>query len=242
MVITRYISKESQIAHAEIAESASSPIFEAHKTEQIKLQLIVEFDCETCQNVYWLTVKIRKSIWLMLRGPKFLSQVIFFPILLLFCATLLLFAEDWAGPWRTVFELSLLLVLAWIMVADFRRREIPDGANLLVTLIGAILWAEYPEALLWNAVVAVAVTLTSSVVGGMLWRRTGREWLGLGDAKLIGAGTMVVGSEALWIMVLLASIGGLCAALLSKAWDEEKGIPFGPFLAYAIFITYLMIR
>jgi prepilin signal peptidase PulO-like enzyme (type II secretory pathway) len=125
---------------------------------------------------------------------------------------------------------------------DLLRREIPDTANLAVVVIGAVLWANQPEALFWNLLVAVAVVLALFAVGGELWRRTGREWLGLGDAKLIGAGTMVVGWEALWIMVLLASIGGLCAALLSKAWDEEKGIPFGPFLAYAIFITYLMIR
>jgi prepilin signal peptidase PulO-like enzyme (type II secretory pathway) len=235
------MSKASHTASAEIADSGLTPLFEAHKVMRIKPQLKAESDCKSLHSVYCLLFGVGKLIWPMFKRIKFLSLMVLSPLLSLFFAALSLLGADLPGQQRTVFELSLLLVLAWIMVADFRRREIPDAANLLMTLIGAILWAEYPEALFWNAVVAVAVALTLSVVGGMLWRRTGREWLGLGDAKLIGAGTMVVGSEALWIMVLLASIGGLCAALLSMAWDEEKGIPFGPFLAYAIFITYLII-
>jgi prepilin signal peptidase PulO-like enzyme (type II secretory pathway) len=136
--------------------------------------------------------------------------------------------------------LCLVPVLVWISIADFRRREIPDGASLLVALIGAVLWSGDPEALFSNALVASVVALVLGVAGGAVWKQTGREWLGLGDVKLIGAGTMVVGWDALWIMLFLASVGGICATLVGRTWATEQNVPFGPFLAYAIFVTHLI--
>lgn len=139
-----------------------------------------------------------------------------------------------------VWSLLLVLLLSWISVSDLRRREIPDMATLLVALIGALLWAFHPGDLFWNTVAAGTVALALAIVGGAFWRRTGREWLGLGDAKLIGAGTMVVGWDALWVMLFLASAGGICAALASRWRSVERDIPFGPFLAYAILVTHLI--
>lgn len=147
--------------------------------------------------------------------------------------------ERWA---KTVMVWSLLLLplLSWISVSDLRRREIPDMASLLVALVGALLWAGSPNDLFWNTIASVATALALGIAGGIFWRRTGREWLGLGDAKLIGAGTMVVGWDALWVMLFLASVGGICAAFATRWRSVERDIPFGPFLAYAILVTHLI--
>jgi prepilin signal peptidase PulO-like enzyme (type II secretory pathway) len=136
--------------------------------------------------------------------------------------------------------LCLVPLSVWIGVTDLRRQEIPDRATAFVALIGAALWSGSLVAVVSNFLVAVIVTLTMGAAGGVVWRRTGREWLGLGDVKLIGAGTMVVGWDALWIMLLLASFGGISATLTGRTLAAGQHIPFGPFLASAIFATLLI--
>jgi prepilin signal peptidase PulO-like enzyme (type II secretory pathway) len=140
---------------------------------------------------------------------------------------------------RWIIALCLVVPLVWLSVVDLKRREIPDGAVMLVAIAGILVWWRDPFALLVNAAVAVGVVALLSVVGNWAWRKTGTEMLGLGDVKLIGAGILTVGAQAFWLMLLLASIGGIGAALTARA-SASEGIPFGPFLAYSTFITYLL--
>jgi Flp pilus assembly protein protease CpaA len=51
------------------------------------------------------------------------------------------------------------------------------------------------------------------MAGGLYFNRTGREAIGIGDAKLIGAGTLAVGASSLAAMLLVASVGGIVAGL-----------------------------
>lgn len=138
--------------------------------------------------------------------------------------------------WPVLLMLGVLAVpLIWATVTDLARHVIPDTASAVVAATGLaypFLTGSLPEPM--TVGVALLVTLVLAGASEMFWRRYQTEALGLGDVKLIGAGTLVVGAQNLWLVIGLAAIGGIVAAMLARR-DHQKGIPFGPFLAYAIF-------
>lgn len=136
--------------------------------------------------------------------------------------------------------LMIGLICIRISLSDLVFHEIPSVPTTALALFGAI------ELLLTFSASAIATLTLAAVVlvglwwfGHLHWNRTGREALGIGDAKLLAAGTLMVGAERFWLMLLLASLGGIVAAVISRKGREE-GIPFGPFIAYAIFVIFLM--
>lgn len=148
-------------------------------------------------------------------------------------------------PQRLALAICLAPALVWLSEADLRRGEVPDGAVAMIALSGAAFqWLERGAGLPLAAEVAVAALTTGLLWlgGGLYFRRTGREALGIGDAKLIGAGVLAAGAASLWALVLVAATGGIVAGLLARrraAPDALPGIPFGPFLAYSILIFAL---
>jgi len=142
---------------------------------------------------------------------------------------------------RTDQALAACLVgpLVWASIVDLRHREIPNLASWLVGFIGVIAWQDSPQMLLINALSAGVIGLGLAALGEWAWRTSAREALGLGDVKLIAAGTVAVGVANLWVMLLLAAIGGITSALVARARNQE-GIPFGPFLAYGLFVSFLL--
>jgi prepilin signal peptidase PulO-like enzyme (type II secretory pathway) len=134
----------------------------------------------------------------------------------------------------------LVPILLWVAAVDFRTREIPDAGSFLVALSGAALWLDNPQALAMNLLLGAIIYMSLSFAGELAWWRTGREWLGLGDAKLIGAGAIVVGWSVIWVMLFLASVGAILAGVVGRLRRREEGLPFGPFLAYAILVTHLI--
>ena len=89
---------------------------------------------------------------------------------------------------------------------------------------------------------AAMLTATVWFVGGLFYRRLGREAIGIGDAKLLGAGSLAVGMPSLAAMVFVACVGGIIAGLLARrteALPTTQGVPFGPFVAYSVFLFVL---
>jgi len=65
--------------------------------------------------------------------------------------------------------------------------------------------------------------------------------MGLGDVLLAGAGGLWVGTDAIAGMVLLAAASALLVALLGRLRGEEAGrMVFGPYLAFGIWICFLL--
>lgn len=153
-------------------------------------------------------------------------------------------------PDRLILGAALLLPLLWISHADLTRQEIPDSATAIIALSGAVFqWHLHGPTLPLFITLGTAVALTAALwwAGGWYVRRNGDEALGIGDAKLIGAGTLCLGVGQVWAMIFVAATGGIVAALLSRrrtgaqgkgvpAQGAQRGLAFGPFLAYAIFI------
>ena len=70
-------------------------------------------------------------------------------------------------------------------------------------------------------------------------RLRGREGMGLGDAKLLGAAGAWVGWQGLAGVLLIAAVTGLATAVVLRRTSLSDALPFGPFLALGIWLTWL---
>lgn len=155
-------------------------------------------------------------------------------------------AAAWLAPLDGGASLAPVLAapLIWLSVTDMRRFEIPDTATLIIALCGLwFQWVARPDTLWIEVAFACALTAVLWIGGGVFFQRTGREGLGIGDAKLIGAGALCTGFAGIWWALLLACLGGIAMLLAGRGTGRlgrESSIPFGPFLAYAIYMVFLL--
>ncbi len=141
---------------------------------------------------------------------------------------------------RLILAAALAAPLIWLSITDLGRHEIPDLATATIALAGAVFqWHLHglTTPFLLTILSATALTALFWGAGSLYFRRKGIEALGIGDAKLIGAATLCLGPGGVWAMLFLAASGGILALLLSRRREKAaRGIAFGPFLAYALFI------
>jgi len=129
-----------------------------------------------------------------------------------------------------------LLALA---IIDLRTFRLPNLLTFSLIGLGGIqayiLNSDLPPAL-----IGAGLGYTVFVVVEIGFRRLrGKDGLGRGDAKLLAAGGAWCGWTGLSFIVLIASLLGIIAACLPMFKNHEDGwIPFGPFLALAIFIVW----
>jgi leader peptidase (prepilin peptidase) / N-methyltransferase len=135
-----------------------------------------------------------------------------------------------------------LLALGWI---DLRRWLLPDALTLPLILAGLAASLIFDPGTLTARAAGAAVGYAA--LSGVAWvyrRLRGREGLGGGDAKLFAAAGAWVGVGALPQVILIAAVGGLFAALLLRLKGVRLGaasaLPFGPFLAIATWLVWLM--
>ncbi len=153
----------------------------------------------------------------------------------------------------SLFAASLAVIAIFIAAVDLEHLVIPDAANLALVVLGlALTFTEAgPEGYGLAFIDALARGITA---GGALlvlrqiylWR-AGVEGLGLGDAKLAAAGGIFLGWPTLPIALLIAAVGGLLAVGsrgLAKRQkpDRRAEIPFGAFLAPAIWLAFVLER
>ncbi|KAK52454.1 prepilin peptidase [Bordetella bronchiseptica] len=139
------------------------------------------------------------------------------------------------GP--TLLALALMGLAAMLLVLacfDLEHLLLPDCLTL------PLLWA----GLLANAAGMGLATPAQAIAGaaagyallaGVAWafrRRTGRDGLGLGDAKLLAALGAWLGWQALPALLLAAGLWGVAAGLLAR-WRRRAALqPLGPGLAF----------
>ncbi len=147
--------------------------------------------------------------------------------------TVYLMGPTLAGAW------SLLLV--WALVAltmiDFDTQLLPDSITLPLLWLGLILNAfgvltDFQSAF-WGA---VAGYLSLWSVYWLFKLVTGKEGMGHGDFKLLGALGAWLGWQLLPAVILLSSVVGAVVGIsliVFKRQGREVPIPFGPYLAAA---------
>lgn len=127
---------------------------------------------------------------------------------------------------------------------DLEHFWLPDVLTLPLTALGLGLSLILPH-LRWYEAFSGAFFGGGAfyVVAWGYYRLTGREGLGLGDAKLLALIGAFLGVRALpWVVLVSALMGAVVGAVL--IWREKAGrltpIPYGPFLAAAA-LFYLFL-
>jgi len=144
----------------------------------------------------------------------------------------------------TIFVLIGLVGLGCLIsYVDFRWYIIPDALNVSVFALGLIYscgsgWWEGLQGCLFAAIVGIAV-YTMRHVHMLL---TGRVGLGMGDVKLSAAAAVWLSPWNFPIFLFIASSSALIFFIIAygvrgKALRSQK-IPFGPFLALALVLTW----
>ena len=135
-----------------------------------------------------------------------------------------------------------LLTLGWI---DLRDGCCLTSLTLPLVIAGlAAAAALDPEQLTDRALGAALGYLALRVIALLYRLLRGREGLGHGDAKLLAASGAWVGTSALPQVVLGAAVSALVAAaclrLAGVRLDARSALPFGPFLALATWLIWLL--
>ena len=132
---------------------------------------------------------------------------------------------------------AVLARLAWV---DLRTFRLPDIYTL--PLIGAgLVLALVTDRISVGASVAGALTGFGLfwAIGHFYFSRHAQEGLGLGDAKLFAASGSWLGVWLLPYVLLVASLGGLAFALMTRRNPERK-VAFGPWLAFAFMTVWIV--
>ncbi len=145
-------------------------------------------------------------------------------------------------------EAGIGLVLTWLLIAmsgiDFRTTLLPDQFTLPLLWLGLLVAATSsmfvtPTDAIWGAALGY---LSLWSVYWLFKLVTGKEGMGYGDFKLLGALGAFVGPQGLIPIILMSSLVGAVIGsiiLIAKGRDRQTPIPFGPFLAAAGWLHFI---
>ncbi len=167
-----------------------------------------------------------------------------YPIIELATATLSVITVMHFGySLRAAAALGFTWTIIPLCMIDLDEQLLPDSITL------PLLWAGLALSL-----GSVFIDSQASIIGALagylsLWLvyhlfklATGKEGMGYGDFKLLGAIGAWVGWQALPVVILFSSVVGAATGILLIAFkgrNRGQPIPFGPFLASAGWITLL---
>jgi len=203
--------------------------------------------CPHCKHPLGVLENIPVISWVVLRGrcrhcgAGISTQ---YPLVeLLTCVSSALIAWRFGFGWQTIAGLLLTWALIALAGIDVRTQLLPDQITLPLLWLG-LLAARIP------LFVDAPMSILGAALGYLsLWSvywlfklATGKEGMGYGDFKLLGALGAWMGPWALLPIVLLSSLIGAIvggAALAFQGRDRATPIPFGPFLAAAGWVQFL---
>lgn len=142
-------------------------------------------------------------------------------------------------PQGFAFGVLCLLLLAAAAQSDKAYGIIPDELSLLVSACGAAyaLSCDSPaRSLLFSFLGGLAGSLTMLLTDALTRLICGREGVGMGDIKLIGACGVFLKSDLIFPMILIASLcGSLClsARILAGRLSRDEAQPMAPWIFFA---------
>ncbi|RKD23890.1 hypothetical protein BEP19_05540 [Ammoniphilus oxalaticus] len=161
-----------------------------------------------------------------------------YPVGEMFTASVLVYTSYKVG-WglELLIALPLMAFLASITISDLLYKIIPNKVNLFFfiyfMMVRLFYYPQPPLTYLIGMLVGGGLLLLIAIVS--------RGGMGGGDIKLMAVVGMALGWQPVIVSFLLASLfGGLIGVilLLAKVVKRKQAIPFGPFLAAGIFVTY----
>lgn len=140
--------------------------------------------------------------------------------------------------------LILTPMLLSVFVIDYRLQIIPNRLNLTIFEIGfifAFLYGLSNVAITINMLLGMlaggGIFLAITLLGGLFY---GKEAMGFGDVKLMGALGLYFGLSNIIIITLVSFLIGAVLSIVLLATKMKKSdeyIPFGPFIVIATFIS-----
>lgn len=140
--------------------------------------------------------------------------------------------------------LILTPMLLAVFVIDYRLQIIPNRLNLTIFEIGfifAFLYGLSNVAITINMILGMlaggGVFLAITLLGGCFY---GKEAMGFGDVKLMGALGLYFGLSNIIVITLVSFLIGAILSivlLVTKIKKSDEYIPFGPFIVLATFIS-----
>ena len=140
--------------------------------------------------------------------------------------------------------LLLTPMLISALVIDYKLQIIPNRLNLTIFEIGLVLTFIYGLSnvaisinMILGMIVGAGIFLGITLLGGLIY---GKEAMGLGDVKLMGALGLYFGLTNIIIVTLISFLVGAILSvvlLLTKRRKMDGYIPFGPFIVIAAFIV-----
>ena len=142
--------------------------------------------------------------------------------------------------------IPLAIILAICMLAvgyiDFQRLVIPDWLNMVVVVVGVVSKLQFGYPTVWAAMLFGAfVLLLFWGLRYIHWRFRGVVGLGLGDVKFAGAAAVWLDPWIFPVFLFIASALALfyfCVVARRSVDVMSLRVPFGPFLAFALFATW----
>lgn len=140
--------------------------------------------------------------------------------------------------------LILTPMLLSVVVIDYKLQIIPNRLNLTIFEVGIIFMFIYGLSnvaisinMILGMFVGAGIFLLITLLGGLVY---GKEAMGLGDVKLMGALGLYFGLSNIIIIALLSFlIGAILSIILlaTKIKKTDEYIPFGPFIVIGTFIA-----
>lgn len=138
--------------------------------------------------------------------------------------------------------LTPMLLSAFVI--DYKLQIIPNRLNLTIFEVGivfAFLYGLSDVAITINMLLGMitggGIFLLITLLGGLFY---GKEAMGFGDVKLMGALGLFFGFSNIIIITLVSFLIGAILSivlLVSKRKKSDEYIPFGPFIVMATFIS-----
>ena len=134
----------------------------------------------------------------------------------------------------------MLLTLALL---DWRHFWLPDALTLPLAFMGFTIGLWATDVALIDRIIGAVVGYGALLAIALTYRALrGRDGLGLGDAKLLGAFGAWFGWQALPFILLIASAMGLMVMVLSgRAKDRTARVPLGTFMALAALPAWIVV-
>ena len=142
------------------------------------------------------------------------------------------------------FGIILTPMLLSAFVIDYKLQIIPNRLNLTIFEIGIIFAFLYGLSdvaitikMLIGMLIGGGIFLFITLIGGLIY---GKEAMGFGDVKLMGALGLFFGQYNIIAVTLVSFLIGAILSiilLVSKIKKSDEYIPFGPFIVIASFIS-----
>ena len=151
------------------------------------------------------------------------------------------------GNLQLIKYLILTPMLLSAFIIDYRLQIIPNRLNMTMFEIGIILMflagifnANIAIDMFFGMLAGAGIFLLITLIGGLI---AGKEAMGFGDVKLMGALGIFFGlSNIIAITLMSFLIGAVLSIILlaTKIKKTDEYIPFGPFIVIATFIAMVV--